>query len=126
SAGPCLIRGTSRQPAVGIMRFDEADMAMLVNNGTLREVILHEMLHVIGIGTMWRDTAAVMRALYSGNDDPGFLGESAMRECRAEHGGNTTCAARVPIEDCIGLNNCGGGTIYGHWRELVFETELMT
>ena len=127
-AGPCDVRSTSRLAVIGLMEFDEADMGTLVSNGSLREVILHEMLHVIGIGPTWRDTAAVMRALYTGDgENPGFLGENATRTCRTEHGGTTTCAARVPIEDCVGIaQNCGAGTRYGHWRELVFDTELMT
>jgi hypothetical protein len=124
-AGPCLVRSTSRLAVVGLMEFDDADLANLAANGTLLPVILHEMLHVIGIGSTWRDPA--LSALYTGDTpDPGFLGENALRECRQEHGGGGTCVAQVPIENCTGIPGCGSGTIYGHWRELVFDSELMT
>ena len=34
--------------------------------------------------------------------------------------------ARVPVESCTGIPNCGAGTIDSHWRESVFNNELMT
>ena len=125
-AGPCLVRSTSRLAVVGLMEFDDADIANLAANGTLLPVILHEMLHVVGIGTAWRD-GSLPGAPYSGDGpDPGFRGEAATRECRNEHGGTLTCAVQVPIENCTGIPGCGQGTIYGHWRELTFDSELMT
>lgn len=124
-AGPCLVRSTSRLAVVGLMEFDDADLVNLTNNGTLLPVILHEMLHVIGLGSTWRDPQ--IPNIYTGDTgDPGFLGEQAMRACREEHGGVLTCAVQVPVENCVGINGCGAGTIYGHWRELVFDSELMT
>lgn len=124
-AGPCLVRSTSRLAVVGLMEFDDADLANLAANGTLLPVILHEMLHVIGIGSTWRDPA--LSALYTGDTaDPGFLGERAVAACREEHGGTGSCLGQVPVENCTGIPGCGSGTIYGHWRELVFDSELMT
>jgi hypothetical protein len=52
-AGPCLIRTTGSLPVVGIMRFDSADLAQMEADGQLGSVILHEMMHVLGFGTMW-------------------------------------------------------------------------
>lgn len=124
-AGPCLIRSTSRLPVVGSMEFDDDDMANLESAGTLGAVIMHEMLHVIGVGTTWRDPA--LSQLFTGEtSDPGFLGSRAILACRTEHGGTSTCATQVPIENCVGIPGCGAGTIYGHWRENTFITELMT
>lgn len=124
-AGPCFVRSTSRLAVIGVMQFDKADLANLVAGGTLLPVILHEMLHVMGIGSTWRDPA--LAALYTGDTaDPGFLGERAVTTCRDEHGGTSTCATQVPVEDCVGIVGCGTGTIYGHWREMVFDSELMT
>ena len=124
-AGPCLVRSASRLAVIGLMEFDDADMVNLTNNGTLLPVILHEMLHVIGIGSTWRDP--LIPNIYTGDvGDPGFLGERATRTCREEHGGPLTCAVQVPVENCTGIPGCGAGTIYGHWRELVFDHELMT
>lgn len=124
-AGPCLVRSTSRLAVVGLMEFDDADLANLASNGTLLPVILHEMLHVIGIGSTWRDAA--LTGLYTGDTaDPGFLGQEAIKACIEEHGGAGTCLGAVPVENCTGIPGCGAGTIYGHWRELVFDSELMT
>ena len=35
------------------MSFDTADLAQMAADGTLVDVITHEMGHVIGIGTIW-------------------------------------------------------------------------
>jgi hypothetical protein len=35
------------------MQFDTADLASMQANGTLNDVITHEMGHVLGIGTIW-------------------------------------------------------------------------
>ena len=42
-------------PAKGVMFFDTADLAEMEREGTLNDVITHEMGHVLGIGTIWRD-----------------------------------------------------------------------
>jgi len=57
-AGPTHLRPGSAGanaflPAKGIMSFDSADLAQMQSNGTLLDVITHEMGHVIGIGTIW-------------------------------------------------------------------------
>jgi hypothetical protein len=124
SAGPCFVRSTSRLPVIGVMRFDNADLANLEADGRLLSVIMHEMLHVIGIGTTWRETTLNM---WTGDvANPGFLGLAARAACVNDHGGATTCTTHVPIEDCVGIPGCGAGTRLGHWRELIFRTELMT
>ena len=57
-AGPTNLRPASAGasaflPAKGIMSFDTADLAQMAADGTLVDVITHEMGHVIGIGTIW-------------------------------------------------------------------------
>ena len=57
-AGPTNLRPASAGasaflPAKGIMSFDTADLAKMQADGTLLDVITHEMGHVIGIGTVW-------------------------------------------------------------------------
>ncbi len=57
-AGPTNLRPASAGvsaflPAKGIMSFDTADLAQMQADGTLLDVITHEMGHVIGIGTIW-------------------------------------------------------------------------
>ena len=50
-AGPCLIRLGSSLPIVGSMQFDVADLPFLEVNNEMMTVVLHEMGHVLGIGT---------------------------------------------------------------------------
>jgi hypothetical protein len=56
-AGPCGFRSAASGllTTVGVMEFDAADIDRLAANGTLQDVITHEMLHVLGIGTLWSD-----------------------------------------------------------------------
>ncbi|HEX6316566.1 MAG TPA: leishmanolysin-related zinc metalloendopeptidase [Gemmatimonadaceae bacterium] len=118
SAGPCVSRTQSRFPVIGIMRFDSDDLASLAENGRLPAVVLHEMLHVIGIGTLWHERDMLVG---SGTSDPRFSGTLAASHCIAS-GGLASCAdGRVPVE-----NTGGPGTQEGHWRESTFDTEVMT
>ena len=119
SAGPCIIRNQAlgRFTVIGVMRFDVADMQTLASDGRLDAVILHEMLHVLGFGTLWSLKGL---ALDPGTPTTAFSGVQAQQGCFAA-GGTTTCAASVPVE-----NTGGSGTADGHWRETVFRTELMT
>ena len=51
-AGPCAVRGAgSNQTMFGRMEFDEADLVTVEAQGQLEGLILHEMGHVLGIGT---------------------------------------------------------------------------
>src|SRR5690606_3097193 len=52
-AGPCLLRGSDGSPAFGGMTLDTDDLAVLETHGYLEGVVLHEMGHVLGIGTVW-------------------------------------------------------------------------
>jgi hypothetical protein len=86
--------------------------------GTLRDVILHEMGHVLGLGTRWQAHGLLTGA---GGADPFFTGAQA-RAAFDQVGGTTyTLGGKVPVE-----NTGGSGTRDGHWRESVFDDELMT
>jgi hypothetical protein len=118
SAGPCVTRTLSHLPVIGVMRFDAADVAELEATGQLNAVVLHEMLHVVGVGTIWRTRDLVFGL---GGPNPRFQGPRAAVECIAA-GGSVHCAdQRVPVEE-----TGGSGTANAHWRESVFDTELMT
>ncbi len=115
-AGPTVLRPGSHLPARGIMEFDSADLQRLENAGELIDVIIHEMGHVLGIGTLWSRLGLLNG---SGTNNPEFNGTNAMTEYAALKGlANPT---PVPV-----ANTGGPGTAEGHWRESVFDTELMT
>lgn len=127
SAGPCYLRNSNLLPVVGRMRFDTADMQQLLDEGSLSSVILHEMLHVVGVGTIW--DASLLNLNAGLGATPRFTGPLARTACVEEHGGAGPCANWVPLENCQDLNpqlGCGVGTINSHWKESVFANELMT
>jgi len=120
SAGPCLIRpaGAMHKPALGTMKFDEADVPARVLAGTFDAIVLHEMLHVIGIGTIWANNSVLTGA---GTADARYTGARARTACANLNGGVTTCATNVPVHSAD-----GAGSADSHWRESTFTTELMT
>lgn len=119
-AGPTHLRPASAGanaflPAKGLMSFDTADLAKMQADGTLVDVITHEMGHVIGIGTIW----AIKNLLTGANTiNPHFTGTAAKKEYGALKGTGPT---PVPVE-----NTGGPGTVDSHWRETVFKNELMS
>lgn len=115
-AGPDAVRSGTILPYHGTMQFDSADLAAMEASGQLYEVILHEMGHVLGIGTIWQSLGLLSGA---GTTDPRFLGARATAEYNAIFG---TSGTSVPVE---GLPS-GPGSRDGHWRESVFGNELMT
>jgi PKD repeat protein len=123
-AGPCLARSDNNLTAYGVMRFDSADLAQLEASGQLDEVIFHEMGHVLGIGTLWNYGRSLLSG--GGSNNPRFVGANAVREWQALGG-----SGDVPVENCRDRNDnpipgCGSGTRDGHWREAVFDNEIMT
>jgi hypothetical protein len=116
-AGPCLLR-QSKIPVVGRMQFDSADLAGMERNGTLGSVILHEMLHVLGFGTMWPSVGLVTGTTTT---NPVFTGAWAREAFLGWNGGMSYSGTPVPVE-----GTGGDGTKNSHWRDTVFRSELMT
>jgi hypothetical protein len=122
SAGWCA-RRSGGLPIIGTMRFDSADLAQLEANGRLAAVILHEMGHVLGIGSMWSQVGLLQNASPVGGPpvDTYFSGASGIVGFDAIGGTTYTGGQKVPVE-----NQFGSGTINAHWRESVLANELMT
>jgi hypothetical protein len=106
SAGPTSFsnQGGFRYATAGSMRFDIADLPNMEANGTLLSVILHEMGHVMGFGTLWTSNNLYV------NDSGQYTGASALAMWRTEF--NQPDATFVPVE----LGG-GGGTANSHWNE---------
>jgi hypothetical protein len=122
SAGPCLIRNVGNLPILGIMRFDAADVANLEAGNGFAAVILHEMGHVLGIGTLWDDFGLLQDASSAGTPrDTWFSGANGIAGFNSIGGSTYTGGQKVPVE-----NTGGAGTMNGHWRESVLGRELMT
>ena len=112
-AGPDELRPGSRLPSHGEMEFDSADVAGMFANGTWTNVILHEMGHILGVGTLW--TTLGLKNGPSGD----YIGANALREYRTLSGNPS--AASIPVE-----HDFGPGTANAHWDEDRFNAELMT
>jgi hypothetical protein len=114
-AGPDRYRYSSGLPYHGVMEFDSADLSAMQSNGTLLGVIMHEMGHVLGIGTIWAKKGLLVGASTS---NPRFVGAQAVAAYNSMFG---TSSTGVPVEA-----GGGAGTRNSHWRESIFGTELMT
>lgn len=122
-AGPCYIRTNNGQPddrtSIGIIKIDSADVDTLAGAGNLQQVIIHEMMHVVGFGTFWDSTDKKLLINYGPNVS--YIGAGGIAGCKAI-GGNNICASSVPVEGSQGAE----GTVNSHWRESTFGNELMT
>lgn len=103
--------------AIGTMLFDSADLTNLESQGLLDAVILHEIGHVLGVGTLWSASGFLQDA---GGSDPIFTGPQSLAQFLALGGASYT-GRPVPVE-----NSGGAGTRDSHWRESALRNELMT
>src|SRR6056297_1050643 len=122
SAGPDAVRSGSLLPYEGGMRFDTADVDLQLADGSFAGTVAHEMMHVLGFGTIWEDTEL---GLLTGTTDLRFTGDNAIAAYNAEFpgiaGSDANSALGVPVE-----TDFGPGTARGHWDEDIFTNELMT
>jgi hypothetical protein len=112
-AGPTAIKIDSNgnvHALAGVMKFDEADVQNMIKVGAWTNVILHEMGHVLGIGTLWKGNQ-----LHSGSND-NYEGSEAKQAWK-----DMGCSGRLPVE-----TDGGSGTAGGHWDEACLDGELMT
>jgi len=128
-AGPCFVRN-SFLPAVGVMQFDEADILTYITSGRFEAVVLHEMNHVAGLGTIWADKNLLQNPVYhyvgtdttpvlTGSTNPRYMGTAALASCLAAGGSANHCASGVGVA----VEQCGeSGTADGHWREMFTAT----
>lgn len=103
-------------PWLGSMEFDTSDLAAIEVGGRFLDVILHEMGHALGFGSLWQGFNLVQGV---GGQNPTYVGTNAVREYRSIFG--SPSASSVPVEA-----TGGAGTAGVHWRESILRTELMT
>ena len=131
SSGPCASRLVSFQASdsifqetiLGAIRLDEVDVGRMEANGVLLPVVVHEIAHVLGFGTSWDDHGLLRNPSLPANlgADTHFTGPLATAAFDAAGGAGYTGGAKVPVE-----NRSEQGSSDGHWRESVFDDELMT
>lgn len=97
----------------GLMEFDTADLASLEADGTLTSLIVHEMGHVLGLGTLWSSSALGYKGyqeLYVAGTGQ-YTGADALAAWRSEF--SQPNATFVPVEMAG-----GAGTANAHWNEV--------
>ena len=114
AAGPCFVRTSDNLPLSGVMIFDTDDLAFLESFGLLDEVIVHEMGHVLGFGTVWDFNRTLLAG--AGTGSPIFTGRFANFFYKVLGG-----RGPLPVE-----GDFGPGTADSHWDEETFDNELMT
>jgi hypothetical protein len=115
AAGWCARRsGGAGLPVLGIMMLDVVDVDVAILNGSFNNIVTHELMHILGIGTLWTQFGYAPAAPLPA--DPRYTGPGAVAEYALIGG-----TGSVPLED-----TGGAGTAGAHWRESVFKSELMT
>lgn len=124
-AGPCGVREASRLPFMGALEFDVADLVRLEEEGNekdMEEVIVHEIGHVLGFGTVWTHHGLLRNpSIHDTGADTHFVGPLAIAAFDEKGGANYRGGEKVPVE-----NSSGPGAADSHWRESVFGNELLT
>ncbi|KAI9021046.1 hypothetical protein DFJ74DRAFT_643640 [Hyaloraphidium curvatum] len=127
AAGPNGVRPRSFArgaglPFSGFVVLDSADLAALRQRSPqlAEATVLHEIGHVLGIGTRWSDGLIDPANCDARTAGPAFLaeftGSNAARGLAAIGG-----QGRPRVED-----RGGRGTACGHWKDSTYGTELMT
>lgn len=151
SAGPCgafieIEANGYFMPALGVMTFDSDDIDRLVDNDELEDVILHEMAHVLGFGSLWDDIRTdfdlggdpvVEDIIYpflaapQPENQPIYTGAEGMNG-RVDVGGGSLTPVEVEDGSFRSLTalqlvaGAGRGSVDSHWMENIYEDELMT
>ena len=107
-AGPTAVRTSGSLPATAIMKFDIVDVNAM-GLQAFSYVVLHEMAHSLGFGSIWSRLGLVSNGLYTG--------ENALDEFLAMGGSGSG----IPVEQ-----DGGSGTAGSHWDEETFGNELLT
>ncbi len=111
-----------KQVIRGFIELDEYDVGRMENQGVLLSLVTHELLHVLGFGTLWdvHDRLRNASVPDSPNADTHFEGPLTIAAFDAA-GGAGYGGSKVPVE-----NSGIRGSADGHWRQSVFEDEMMT
>ncbi len=119
-AGPCLYNTQDLLTTTGLMEFDEYDVPSMITDGTFGDVVLHEMGHVLGVGSLWRVGGRTLLA-DAGSAAPYFTGPTTLAAFRTINTVTFASGNPVPVEG----NQYPVGTRDAHWRQSIFGKELM-
>jgi len=107
-AGPTSVRTASSLPATATMKFDIVDVNEM-GPVVFTDVVLHEMAHSLGFGSIWDRLGLVTNGEFTGTQ-----AVAAYHELGGTGSG-------IAVEQ-----DYGAGTAGSHWDEATFRNELMT
>lgn len=122
-AGPTAVWIASELTALGEMTFDQADAQDYYDEGSFDDIVLHEMMHVMGFGTLWT---------YKNNDlvstevDDNGTKKPIDDTITSIYTGVAANSAYTTDEFLFVETDGGSGTAGSHWDELIYNDELMT
>ena len=103
-------------------------------NDELKAVIIHEMAHALGFGTLWDyfgflenpsvDWTKPLEPVEVEDQDTHFDGTEAITKFNPLDTSDSYVDTQVPVEN--DTTEYDVGSLDGHWRESVFCSELMT
>lgn len=115
TGGPRSIRSDSLLPSTGVVTFDEADVSSLDSKGLWGDLGLHEMMHAMGFGTLFKAQGLVETI----GDELRFTGANAIDAYNNEF---VDIATNDSLSDHgVQLDSSGA-----HWHDGTFTKELMT
>lgn len=120
-ATPYLMDSDTKRPVGGWMMFDSADVSTLYSRGMWTNTILHEIGHVLGLGSMWSHHGLHPGSGYIFNDK--YKTNSEAQRVWEE---DFCPGGRLPIETANFGEGIGYGTAAVHFDEQCVQDELMT
>ena len=125
-AGVCYVDADTYTAGIGFVNMNSNQVPLMIADGILEEVVLHEMGHAQGFGILWNATGlwnCGPQLPANGTlpaPDTYYSCPKALAQFNAV-GGSPYSGNKVPLQ------NTGGDGIWNiHWRESVMGDELMT
>lgn len=112
--GGVCVKRPDGSPAFGVITLDQDSYEGYAREGILESLMLHELGHTLGVGTLWEEEGLL---------DPGlttFIGPQAQAVFEELREGSTYGGPAVPVEAQV------PGSEAAHWSEAVCGAELMT
>jgi hypothetical protein len=120
-AGPSATWTQTQLTAIGRMQFDVADANSFYQLGLWDDIVTHEMMHVLGFGSLWNVGDRQLVQNDSAGQPEYYTGENALAAFRDDPVYGDPNAVYIPVE-----TNGGAGTAGAHWDEDTLGNELMT
>lgn len=113
-------------PFAGIMQFDSADAESYLASDRWQDIVLHEMMHTLGFGSLW-EMHGLVTMVVDDNNTPETEDDIVSYDYNGDYvisftdDPNTT-EIEKPIIEADG----SAGTAGSHWDEEIYDNELMT